>query len=272
MDWLIYHLTGEVLTHYWYGVQCKAFGYIWNRKHEGIVVLAIIRASTSIPDTNVLICLEDNVAYVGSVNNRPKVWTVHSPDSEWAQCDCPIASQGMICKHAVKVFKMLHPGIEDGLIVREAGTLYGVARVVPMSQIWIKRHTEFVGKSSDNVIDLEDCLYDFGSIENRLGIDVEDPEDMFSQISIHEPHSGHIGQPTILFYDQSDSTPIQIHKNIRLLYKSLANTTIAYTELHDYLVADLEHIKGKQKDFIARGVANSAKHEGLSPFPEILGD
>ena len=103
MDWQIYHFTGEVLTHYWYGVQCKAFGYVRNRKYEGIVASAIIRAST-IPNTNVLICLENNVAYVGSVNNRPKIWTIHSPDSEWAQCDCPIASQGMICKHVVKVF------------------------------------------------------------------------------------------------------------------------------------------------------------------------
>ena len=167
---------------------------------------------------------------------------------------------------------MLHPDIEDGLIVREAGTLHGVERTVPMSQVWIKGHTEFAGKSSDNVIDFEDCPYDFGSIGNQLGIDVQNPEDMFSQISIHEPHLGHIGQPTVLFHDQSNSTPIQIYKNIRLLYESLANTTIAYPELQDYLVADLKHIKGKQKDLIARGVANSAKQEGLSSFPEILGD
>ena len=32
MDWLIYHLTGDVLTHYWYSVQCKAFGFIRNKK------------------------------------------------------------------------------------------------------------------------------------------------------------------------------------------------------------------------------------------------
>ena len=123
----------------------------------------------------------------------------------------------------------------------------------------------------DNVIDLEDCPYEVGSIGNQLG-DVEDSEDMFSQISIHEPHSDHIGQPTALFHDQNDSTPVQIHKSIRLLYESLANTAIAYPELQDYLVADLKHIKGKQKDLIARGVANSAKHEGLSQFLEILGD
>ena len=72
MDWLIYHLMGDVLTHYWYGVQCKAFGFIRNTKQEGIVVTTIIRAN-AIPDTNVLICLGEDVAYVGSINNRPKV-------------------------------------------------------------------------------------------------------------------------------------------------------------------------------------------------------
>ena len=90
MDWLIYHLTGDVLTHYWYSVQCKAFGFIRNKNQEGIVASAIIRAN-DIPDTNVLICEDEDVAYVGSVNNRPKVWTIKCPNSEWAQCDCPVA-------------------------------------------------------------------------------------------------------------------------------------------------------------------------------------
>ena len=30
MDWLVYHLMGDVVTHYQYGVQCKAFGFIRN--------------------------------------------------------------------------------------------------------------------------------------------------------------------------------------------------------------------------------------------------
>ena len=52
---------------------------------------AIIRTST-ILDTNVLICMDKDVAYVGSVINKPKVWTIRSHDSEWAQCDCPIVN------------------------------------------------------------------------------------------------------------------------------------------------------------------------------------
>ena len=71
MDWLIYHLIGEVVIHYWYDVQCKAFGFIRNRNQEGIVASAIIQADAK-PISNVLICIDDDVAYVGSVNNRPK--------------------------------------------------------------------------------------------------------------------------------------------------------------------------------------------------------
>ena len=133
MDWLIYHLTGDVVTHYWYNIQCKAFGFVRNMKRECIVVSTIIRAN-EILDSNVLICMDEGVAYVASVNSRPKVWTIHSPDSEWAQCNCPIAKEGMICKHTVKVFKMLHPHVDDGTMVLKAGTKHGVDRATPMSQ------------------------------------------------------------------------------------------------------------------------------------------
>jgi len=73
-------------------------------------------------------------------------------------------------------------------------------------------------------------------------------------------------------HDTNDSTPIRIHKIIRVLYESLAKTTIAYPELKDYLIADFKHIKRKQKYLITCGVANPAKHEGLSKFIGILGE
>ena len=69
------------------------------------------------------------------------------PEFRMAQYDCPIASQGTICKHVVKVFKMLYSDIEDGVIIREAGFLHCVERTVPMSQIWIKGYTAFAGKT-----------------------------------------------------------------------------------------------------------------------------
>ena len=94
-----------------------------------------MRAS-NILNTNVLICMDKDVAYVGSVNNRLKVWTIKCPNSEWAQCDCPVANEGMICKPTIKVFKMLHPGIEDGAIVHEASTRHGTQRDIPMKHCY----------------------------------------------------------------------------------------------------------------------------------------
>jgi hypothetical protein len=78
--------------------------------------------------------MDEGVAYVASVNNRPKVWTIYFPDFQWAHCSFPIAKEGMICKHIVKVFKMLHPHVVEGIIVREVGTKHSVDRATPMSQ------------------------------------------------------------------------------------------------------------------------------------------
>ena len=58
----------------------------------------------------------------------------------------------MICKHVVKVFKMLHPYIEDGLIVREAGILHNVEKTVPMSQIWIHYQRFFYRREKTNIL------------------------------------------------------------------------------------------------------------------------
>jgi hypothetical protein len=73
MDWLIYRLVSDVLTHYYYGVQCKIFGYIRNKKCERIIVSAMFRAC-DIPSINVLLYLDgDNIAFVASCNHPPKV-------------------------------------------------------------------------------------------------------------------------------------------------------------------------------------------------------
>ena len=90
LDWLIYQLVGDVITHYWYVVQCKLLGFVRNKNQERIVATAIVRAK-DIPDRAVWMYPDgEDIALVASINHQPKVWTIHGPDSEWAQCDCPI--------------------------------------------------------------------------------------------------------------------------------------------------------------------------------------
>jgi hypothetical protein len=42
MDWLIYNLVGDVLTHYWYRVQCKNLDYVKNKEQANIIVCAFL--------------------------------------------------------------------------------------------------------------------------------------------------------------------------------------------------------------------------------------
>jgi hypothetical protein len=82
-----------------------------------------------IPKTNVPLRLNgEDIAFVASTNHTGKMWTIHPLASEWPQCDCPLATPGIVCKHVMEVFKMLHPNIRDGSIVREVGALHGVAQ------------------------------------------------------------------------------------------------------------------------------------------------
>lgn len=65
-----------------------------------------------------------------------KVWTIHAPESKWAQYDCHVIRKGMICKRIVKVFKMLHPSINDSVIVHEAGTKHSVDHAILIFQCY----------------------------------------------------------------------------------------------------------------------------------------
>ena len=128
MDWLVYHLVRDILVHYWYAVQCKLYGFIENGKAEGIVANAVIMA-LEIPDEYVLICEDEDVAYVASKTNFPSIWLVTSPNTDWAQCNCPLGMRGNICKHVVKVFRMLNGQVEPGDIIKYAGSLRGTIQV-----------------------------------------------------------------------------------------------------------------------------------------------
>lgn len=47
-----------------------------------------------------------------------------------------VTKEGMICKHTVKFFKVLHLGIDDGVIVNKAGTKHSVQHATPMAQCY----------------------------------------------------------------------------------------------------------------------------------------
>ncbi|KAG0600519.1 hypothetical protein M758_11G040500 [Ceratodon purpureus] len=128
VDWLIYHLLKDVLTHYWYAVQCKLYGFIKNGKAEGIVASAVIRAQ-EIPDEHVKISLEDDIAYVASQTNFPTIWVISSPNSDWATCNCPLGLRGNICKHVVKVFRLINVELHPADIIRFAGSLRGTIQM-----------------------------------------------------------------------------------------------------------------------------------------------
>lgn len=121
-------------------VHYKMFGFVHNKKQKGIAVPTIIMDNV-IPNTIVLIYMDKNVAYIGSINNVLKVWTIHSPKSEWTQCNCHATKEGMICKHTIKVFKMLNTDINNGVIVRATRTKHKQGRAIPMLLINLSLHS-----------------------------------------------------------------------------------------------------------------------------------
>ncbi len=100
------------------------------QKKEGIVTSIVFR-TCHILDTNVMLCPNgEDIALVASTNHLPKMWTIHALAYKWPQCNCPLVAQGIICKHVMKIFKMFHPHIPNGAIVRETWTLHGFIGVL----------------------------------------------------------------------------------------------------------------------------------------------
>jgi uncharacterized Zn finger protein len=113
----------NVLTHYWYAVQCKLYGFISNKSAERVVASVVLR-SKDIPDHLVkMFPGGQDIAQVISVNHFPQVYTILALGEEYSQCNCPWADQGHICKHAVKVYKMIHSDVEDTSVICLQGSL-----------------------------------------------------------------------------------------------------------------------------------------------------
>lgn len=82
--------------------------------------------------------MDEVVAYIGSVNKKPNLWTIYYHDSKWVQLDCPIAQEGIISKHTLKFLKMLHPNVKDGVILEKMGTMHNVDRCTLVSNWYSK--------------------------------------------------------------------------------------------------------------------------------------
>ena len=125
LDWVIYELTEEILSHYWYQAMRKQHGFVPNLKQEQFVINAVLKAR-EIPDSCVTIPIaNDGPALVTSKTNASKSYKVYNPDCEWGCCDCVWALKGNICKHQIKVLMMLHPSLAEGTITRYCGSLAG---------------------------------------------------------------------------------------------------------------------------------------------------
>ena len=125
LDWVIYELTGEILSHYWYQSMRKQHGFVPNLRQEQFVINSVLKAR-EIPDSCVTLPIaDDGPALVTSKNNPSKLYSVYSPDCEWGCCDCVWALKGNICKHQIKVLMILHPSLAEGTITRYCGSLVG---------------------------------------------------------------------------------------------------------------------------------------------------
>ena len=125
LDWVIYELTGEILSHYWYQSMRKQHGFVPNLKQEQFVINAVLKAR-EIPDSCVTLPIaDDGPALVTSKTNPDKLYSVYSPDCEWGCCDCMWALKGNICKHQIKVLMILHPSLAEGTVTRYCGSLAG---------------------------------------------------------------------------------------------------------------------------------------------------
>ena len=125
VDWLFHELIGEVLTHFWYQCLRKRFGFMINKWQEYIVVGALMKAC-NIPDINVMLPTEDGAPTIVRSCTKPHMlYIVFNPGSEWACCTCSQANRGYICKHKLKVLRMLKPDVEEGSMAQLCGSLKG---------------------------------------------------------------------------------------------------------------------------------------------------
>ena len=215
LDWVIYELTEDILSHYWYQAMRKQHGFIPNLKQEQFVINAVLKAR-EIPDSCVTLPIaDDGPAIVTSKTNAAKSYSVYNPDCEWGCCDCAWALKGNICKHQIKVLMMLHPSLAEGTITRYCGSLAGT-------------NEGGRGNMLDPVLHFPDDCYDTGSAV---------------------PTSIPISAISSQRVTPSDE---DIEKRVRNLTTDVMDAATGDTFLLKHLLADLHVVKGKQQTLLAQ--------------------
>ena len=214
LDWVIYELTEEILSHYWYQAMRKQHGFVPNLKQEQFVINAVLKAR-EIPDSCVTLPIaDDGPAIVTSKTNASKLYSVYNPDCEWGSCDCLWALKGNICKHQIKVLMMLHPSLAEGTITRYCGSLAGTTEGGR-------------GNMLEPVVHFPDVCYDIGP-----AVPTPTPK----------PAS-----------DSQRVTPYEedIEEHILSLAKEFMDVARGDTFLLKHLLADFHVVRGKQQTLLA---------------------
>lgn len=287
MDWLADDLKNKVTGHYWYARALKEFGFVRNIKQEFLIASAILLAH-EIPDSYVYLNPEgDDIALVVSINNYPKIWTVYGTDTEWAQCDCFVGQQNTMCKHVMKVFMMKHPAIDEGLIIREAGTRCGMERTIPMADAFGSTKQDSDGEDEVNFVS---DFYPPGGSTASTSCTAESNKKLILGTNSNPIVLSDNNEP---FKSQSEErqfktcgtewNPIIIESTLPSqnrskqddpaeLIRDILSTAGKHSELQNHLVADLKNIRGRYRKMIARGIACKDVKETTPTFPLREGD
>ena len=117
-------------------------------------------------------------------------------------------------------------------------------------------------------MDLEAAtIGDIGEYDNVIFKESQDSIEMVSRNSLCD-----VSNPIDISQDEPRGSQVATQTTIHNVFTSLARTAETYPELHPYLLADLKHIRGKQTELIARGVATLLATPTTSSFPKRGGD
>jgi hypothetical protein len=116
LDWLVFRLLNQVTSDYLHALNSKAAGFTFSNKLAKQARESALK-SLNISDANVRLPTADRVGLASSAvvksSNGTSEYTITSPGTPDASCDCAWAKRGNYCKHLMKVgFRSRNKAIE----------------------------------------------------------------------------------------------------------------------------------------------------------------